>query len=78
MSLFVADGLLAGDVDAPCPGCGYPIWIRLIEVVVQTAVRCPACRSRVWLVDDRASMRNAVEEVDEALAGLERAWKGLT
>jgi DNA-directed RNA polymerase subunit RPC12/RpoP len=62
-----AYGLLDTDIDIPCPQCGYPIWIRLVEAVVQAAVRCPACRSRIWLVDDRGSVRNAGEEIERTI-----------
>ena len=65
-----AYALLGADVDIPCPQCGYPVWIRLVEAVVQTAVRCPACRARIWLVDDRGSVRNAAQDIQRAIGEL--------
>lgn len=68
--------LLGTDMDVPCPACSYPIWIRLVEVVVGTAVRCPACLCRVWLVDESGTVQNASRDVDRALEELGRSLKG--
>jgi len=40
----LATQTLHSDIEVPCPQCGYPLWVLWAEIVVQTAVRCPACR----------------------------------
>lgn len=67
MSDSFTAGLLDADLDTPCPGCGYPVWIRLVEVVAKTAVICPACRSRIWLIDDTGSVQSAGPQIERAL-----------
>jgi DNA-directed RNA polymerase subunit RPC12/RpoP len=77
----VAYELLNSDVDVPCPNCAYPVWIRLVEVAAQTSVICPACRDRIWLKDDRGSVANVGDQIQQALSGLtddlQKAMRGL-
>ena len=67
---------LRGDMDVPCPACRYPVWVRLSEIVCQCRVLCRCCRTGIRLIDDRASMATAADEIerslDEALRGLFR------
>lgn len=70
--------LLGHNIDVPCPRCGYPVWIQLIEVAVQCSVRCPVCRIRIDLVDERGSVRNVVQDVNLAMAELEKTLRGLS
>lgn len=82
MSDSFAAGLLDADLDMPCPGCGYPVWIRLVEVVARTAVICPACRSRVWLIDDTGSVQSTGPQIEHAvnemITGMNKRLKGLS
>jgi len=56
----LATQLLHGDLDeVQCPNCDSPLWVRFAEVVAQCAVRCPACRIRIWLRDERGEIHNA-------------------
>lgn len=66
--------LLRQDAEVDCPSCTYPLWIRLSEVVVQTAVRCPCCRVRIHLVDDRGSAAGMGAEIDSMIEGLFDGW----
>lgn len=77
MSGSFKSGLLDSDIDAECPACEYPLWIRLVEVVAGCAVTCPACRSRVWLRDGDGSVQNAAAEIDSAMDELTRAIEGM-
>lgn len=70
----LATQMLHSDIEVPCPNCEYAIWVRLVEVVVQAAVLCPACRLRIWLHDADGSMHNIPGGIESAL---ERATKGL-
>ena len=67
------------DTEAACPNCAYPVWIRLVEVAAKASVLCPACRTRIWLVDPDASVHNAPIEVqrviDEAMDDLTSALR---
>lgn len=63
------------DYDVPCPICGYPIWVRLVEVVAQVAVTCPCCRARVWLTDSGGSVQNMGGEIDRALDQMFKNFK---
>lgn len=66
--------MLHSDIEVPCPQCGYGIWVRWVEVVVETAVLCPACRCQIWLRDDEGGMHNAGEKIESAIR---QATKGL-
>jgi hypothetical protein len=65
---------LRSDIDVDCPECGYPIWVRYAEIVVQTAVRCPCCRIQIWLGDAEGGMQTAGDVVEQQI---EQALKGL-
>lgn len=77
----IAYELLKSDTEVPCPNCAYLIWIRLVEVAAQTSVLCPACRDRIWLNDDRGSVTNAGDQIQQAFSDLtddlQKAMKGL-
>jgi hypothetical protein len=66
--------LLHGDHDVPCPRCGFEIWVRASEIVVECAVLCPVCRTRIWLRDDRGQMHNIGSMIESSV---DRALKGL-
>jgi hypothetical protein len=70
-------GLLDSDIEAPCPNCEYPVWIRLVEVVARCAVRCPACRSQIWLTDADGSVQNAATDIQNAMNDLMRQLGGM-
>jgi alpha-glucuronidase len=74
MGESLATQLLRADLEVPCAECGYPMWIRYSEVVVQTTVTCPCCFVQIRLVDDTGSAQNAGEVVDQKIA---EALKGL-
>ncbi|SDC45460.1 hypothetical protein SAMN05660690_1503 [Geodermatophilus telluris] len=69
--------LLDSDIEAPCPNCEYPVWIRLVEVVAHCAVLCPACRCRIWLTDADGSVQNAATDIDNAVDDLTRQLGGM-
>jgi len=50
-------------------------------VAAQTSVLCPACRDRIWLIDDRGSVANAGDQIQQAFSDLtddlQKAMKGL-
>jgi hypothetical protein len=54
--------------------CEYPIWVTGADVVAQTAVICPCCRARTWVIDADGSFQNAgriiEQQVNQALKGL--------
>ncbi len=74
MTGSLATQLMHSDFDVPCPACSYPVWIRWSEAVVQTAVLCPCCRIRIWLIDTNGGMQTVGDVIerqfDEALKGL--------
>jgi hypothetical protein len=53
------------------------MWVRLVEVVVQTTVTCSACRARVRLVEDRASVQTAEADLASAISDLSNLFKGI-
>jgi hypothetical protein len=57
-------------VDGPCSGCGYPLWVELIDVRIERRIFCPCCKAAVQLVDAGASNDAAMREVDAALRRL--------
>jgi hypothetical protein len=71
---LLATQMLDSDIEVPCPGCCYPIWVLWAEVVAQASVVCPACRRRVHLVDHEGGMQNAPAEVEQIIR---RAVEGL-
>jgi len=70
-------GLLDSDIEAPCPNCSYPVWIRLVEVVARCAVLCPACGCRIWLTDADGSVQNAATAAQDAMNDLMRQLGGM-
>lgn len=52
---------------APCPGCGYELFLVVSEVAAQTYLRCPCCRVLVRLLDADASTHTAARDIDKAL-----------
>jgi hypothetical protein len=68
--------LLHDDVPdgVPCPSCGFGMWVRISEVVVECAIRCPVCRTQVWMRDDRGNMQNLGSEIESMI---EQTMKGL-
>jgi hypothetical protein len=57
-----------------CPVCQYPIWVTWAEMVVQAAILCPCCRTRIQLVDAAGSVQNAARaveyQINQVLRGL--------
>ncbi|MFJ6054641.1 hypothetical protein [Streptomyces sp. NPDC092307] len=74
MAESLATQMLRSDLEADCPFCGYLVWIRYSEVVAQTAVTCPCCHARIWLVDETGSARNAGAVIERQIA---QALKGM-
>jgi hypothetical protein len=67
---------LHSDVEVPCPECGYLIWIRYAEIVVQTAVWCPCCRIRIWLRDAEGGMQTIGDAIERQFEQtLKDLWK---
>lgn len=77
MSGSFKSALMDTDLEAECPVCDYPVWIRLVEVVAGCAVFCPACRTRIWLKDADGSVQNAGDAIDDAMNELMRALGGM-
>lgn len=69
--------MLGEDVEIPCPICENPIWLQLDEVVARIVVLCPVCRTQIQLQDDHGSTQNAIIEINQAMADLEKTMKGL-
>ncbi|WP_406131602.1 hypothetical protein [Streptomyces sp. NBC_00989] len=57
-----------------CPTCEYLMWARYSEAAARTAVTCPCCYTRIWLVDDTGSAQNAGDIVQQQIA---QALKGI-
>ncbi|MEU4777483.1 hypothetical protein [Micromonospora sp. NPDC023633] len=74
MSPSLASQILHGDHEIDCPECGYPVWIRLSEVVAQCTVTCPCCRLRLHLLDG-GQMQNLGDTLERQI---DRAFEGLT
>lgn len=66
----VATFLDRASVPVPCPHCEYPLTVELLDVRLQRRVFCPCCKAPIQLVDDRASMDAASEQIDAALRSL--------
>lgn len=77
MAGSMVSNLLAMDLDVPCPQCGYGMWVQYVEIVTQTAVLCPCCRTRVLLRDPTGSMQVSGDAMQRAQEKLERSLKGL-
>lgn len=58
-----------GDVEvtAPCPGCGYELFVLVSEIAAQTYARCSCCRALIRLADEDASVHVAEREIEQAL-----------
>ncbi|MGW4294004.1 hypothetical protein ACWEH1_13240 [Micromonospora chersina] len=74
MSPSLAGQILHGDHELGCPECGYPVWIRLSEVVAECTVTCPCCRIRIRLFDSSGKMQTLGDTLERQI---ERAMKGL-
>lgn len=55
--------LLHADAEVDCPRCGFPVWLRLSEVIVQGTVLCRCCRLMIRLVDDRGNVATAGDSI---------------
>jgi hypothetical protein len=64
--------MLRADIEVDCPRCRYPVWVLVAEVVVETTVRCPCCRVRIQLRDDRASFATAGDIVEQHIEDMLR------
>ncbi|WP_147432940.1 hypothetical protein [Catellatospora citrea] len=65
------------DIEPSCPACGFLLWVRRFEVVVQASVLCPCCRTTIGLVDGAGSVQNFDDEVERQLERmLDDAFKG--
>ncbi|GAA4010420.1 hypothetical protein GCM10022247_35780 [Allokutzneria multivorans] len=68
--------LLHVDLEVGCPECTYPIWMHWAEIVAETTIRCPCCRTLVRMVDQdgRAQTLGAdlESQFDQAMKGLFR------
>jgi len=66
--------LLHANLEVPCLGCEYPIWVTGADVIAQTAVTCPCCRARTWVIDADGSFQNLgrviEQQINQALKGL--------
>ncbi len=67
MTSSLTTQLLHSDIEVPCPQCVSGVWVRWVEVVVETAVRCPVCRCRIWLRDAEGGMHNAGRKIESAI-----------
>lgn len=63
------------DIDAPCPGCSYPVWVLIAEVSAQITVTCPCCRARIRLLDPDGSMQSASARLNKAIDELSKTLK---
>lgn len=67
MGESIGTQILHTDLEVPCPRCEYPVWVRGAEVVAQTTVLCPCCRTRIQLVDDNGSAQNAGDVIERQI-----------
>ncbi len=72
-----SDTILDSLIDINCPSCAYSFEIQVVDARVQAYRRCPCCRRLIRLVDSGGSMYGALEDVDDAMAELERTFKDL-
>lgn len=57
-------------VDVPCPKCEVNINVSLKQIEQQETVTCPACNSKVNLVDKDGSAKKTVRDVNKSLKSL--------
>ncbi len=67
MSEALRTRLLRADLEVPCPQCHYPLWIQLVEVTVQSFVRCPCCYSLIRLQDATGTAHTAGAVIEQQL-----------
>jgi transcription elongation factor Elf1 len=75
--MSIESDLFGAEDTFPCPRCGFQVWFRMVDAVAQVTLTCTACRTRIRLVDDRASVRTAIRQMDSAIEDLNRTLKGL-
>lgn len=66
------------DIEADCPACGYPMWVRRYEIVAQISVLCPCCRTTIRLVDADGSVqdidRRIERQIEQMLDDVFKGW----
>jgi phage FluMu protein Com len=67
MSESIEGQILRSTQTIACRSCGYDVWIRYSEIVTQVVVRCPCCRVRINLIDDRGSAATAGRQIEQAI-----------
>ena len=61
-------------IDLCCPRCGYIQDVQLIDVRLQRLIFCPACKSRIQLVDVDASIHAGAEQIEQSMRDLFNAF----
>ena len=61
-------------INLDCPRCGYVQDVQLIDVRLQRVIFCPACKSRIQLVDVDASTHAAVEGIEQSMKNLLKSF----
>lgn len=59
-------------MSAQCPRCTYEMDVQFRAILLEDMVYCPACRSRIRLVDENASAHEAGRQLEGALREMER------
>ena len=60
-----------------CPKCGYAIDVQLLSLQLEETVFCPACKTRIQLVDVDASAHRAKVDIDSSMTEIQRRLKEL-
>lgn len=69
--MFSIDGVF---IDLGCPRCGYVQDVQLIDLRIQRLIFCPACKSRIQLVDADASVHAGAEQIERSMKDLFNAF----
>ncbi len=56
-----------------CPGCGFSNSVTLNQVQRGETIICSGCHNNIKLVDEDASAKRGIEDINNSLAGLDDA-----
>lgn len=59
-------------IDVPCPRCGYPVEVQILDIRLQSRVFCPSCKVGIQLIDEGASTDVGLRQIDSALEDLNK------
>lgn len=72
------DLLASTTLEPPCPACGYPLRVSLLEVAAQVSRYCPACYRLVRMVDHSGTVSSGATSAASAVSRLERQFEGFS